>query len=162
MWWIVLFEEALPWAISSQRLHLVMLRLSTPQGRHWAGISAGPSMLPIKTGSGNRLRHWPAGQQFGWLCSCSPALSCLVPSCSFPNCEGTIQSTACARDHPQHTLGTAATGKPQKTQSQLHWGSHMWTSEKILSYFVLEISWLLSFLQQKIALYTVVFWHIQF
>lgn len=87
-------------------------------------------MLPIKTRSGNRLRHWPAGQQFAWLCSCSPALSCLVPSRSFPNHEGTIQSTACARDHPQQTLGTAATGRPEKTQSQLPWGSHVWISEK--------------------------------
>lgn len=121
----------------------------------------GPSMLPFKTGSGNRLRHWPAGQQFAWLCSCSPALSCLVPSHSFPNREGTIQSTVCARDHPQQTLGTAATGRPEKTQSQLPWGSHVWISKKILSYFVLGISWLLASLQQKIVLDTVVFWHIQ-
>lgn len=45
-------------------------------------------MLLIKIGSGNELRHWPAGQPFAWLFACSPDPCWLMQSHSFPDCKG--------------------------------------------------------------------------
>lgn len=73
-------------------------------------------MLLIKIGSGNELRHWPAGQPFAWLFACSPAPCWLVPSHSFPNCKGTIRRTACARDHSHQTVGTGTDSSKRETR----------------------------------------------
>lgn len=89
------------------------------------------------------------GQLVNHLLDCLLAPQTLVGSCKVivsQTAKGTILRTACARDHSQQTVGTAATGRPEEMQSQLHCGSHIYISEIIVSSYVLEISWLLAFL----------------